>query len=218
MVYTVSLSYELELARRGGYYFIAGLDEAGRGAWAGPIVAGAVVLPIDRLDLMHALTGVKDSKLLSPYRREKLLPVIELVALSYGVGSATHTEIDSMGVVEATRLAMGRAIEALDGQPDALLTDALTLPDLELPCTPLIKGDQKSLSIAAASILAKVTRDRFMCKMDLLYPQYGFRAHKGYGTVRHHAALREFGVTPIHRRSFEPVRMVYMSMPEGPWR
>jgi ribonuclease HII len=205
MTWKVDLKHEFTL-RDAGLNFIAGLDEAGRGAWAGPVVAGAVILPLDRFDLMHALEGVNDSKQLSRERREALLPRIMEVALAVGVGCGTHSEIDDFGIVPATRLAMQRALAALSIQPDALLTDAMPLPEISLPCTALIKGDQRSLSIAAASIVAKVTRDRFMAELDGLFPQYGFRIHKGYGTLLHQQALRHFGASAIHRLTFAPLR------------
>lgn len=184
---------------------IAGLDEAGRGAWAGPVVAGAVILPLDRFDLAHALAGVNDSKQLSPAMREALLPRITEAAVAVGVGYATHVEIDQCGIVPATRLAMQRALANLSVPPDALLTDAMPMPELHLPCTPLIKGDQRSLSIAAASIVAKVTRDHFMDELDGLFPQYGFLVHKGYGTALHQQTLRRFGPSTVHRMTFAPV-------------
>jgi ribonuclease HII len=201
------LSYEFALQAQ-GYVSIAGLDEAGRGAWAGPVYAGAVILPLNLCDLVAALDGVRDSKLVTPLRREKLFPRIFEVATACGVGSATHTEIDSIGIVPATRLAMQRALAALSTPPDALLTDAMKLPEVDLPALPLIKGDQKSLSIAAASILAKVSRDHVMRELDADYPDYGFAAHKGYGTLRHFEALHLHGPTPIHRKTFAPVRAV----------
>jgi ribonuclease HII len=198
------LRHEYSLHER-GWMAIAGLDEAGRGAWAGPVVAGAVILPLDRFDLAHALAGVNDSKQLSPATREALLPRISEVAVAVGMGYATHTEIDQCGIVPATRLAMQRALANLSIPPDALLTDAMPMPELHLPCTPLIKGDQRSLSIAAASIVAKVTRDHFMDDLDALFPQYGFLVHKGYGTALHQQALRQFGPSAVHRMTFAPV-------------
>lgn len=196
-----------ELILRGkGYMAIAGLDEAGRGAWAGPVFAGAVILPMHHPDLVAALEGVRDSKLVSPGRREKLFPRILEVATAAGVGYATHDEIDAYGIVPATRLAMQRALKELSVQPDALLTDAIKLPEIPLPATLLIRGDQISLSIAAASILAKVSRDHFMVDLGLQFPEYGFGFHKGYGTVRHHEALRTYGPVDEHRKTFAPIR------------
>ncbi|WP_119072586.1 ribonuclease HII [Aggregatilinea lenta] len=207
MIPQPDLAYEFALHDR-GLAAIAGLDEAGRGAWAGPVVAGAVILPLDRFDLAHALDGVNDSKLLAPEKRAALLPVILEVAAASGIGYATHAEIDALGIVPATRLAMRRALDALGIAPDCLLTDAMPMPELALPCTSLIKGDQKSLSIAAASIIAKVTRDRFMGEMAESFPHYGFEVHKGYGTALHRHALRTFGPCPAHRMSFAPLREV----------
>jgi ribonuclease HII len=198
------LRYEYIL-REQGFLRVAGLDEAGRGTWAGPVVAGAVILPLDRFDLGHALAGVNDSKQLSPKTREALLPHITEIALAAGIGFATHSEIDELGIVPATRLAMQRALENLSLHPDALLTDAMVLPEVHLPCTTLIKGDQRSLSIAAASIIAKVKRDQFMTELDELFPQYGFSIHKGYGTLLHQQALRQYGPCPIHRMTFAPL-------------
>lgn len=205
MSHDADLSYEVAL-RDQGFRLIAGLDEAGRGAWAGPVVVGAVILPLDQIDLIHVLQGVDDSKKLSPYRRNKLLPVITGTALAFSVAFASHDEIDTIGIVPATRLAMQRALAQLPIQPEALLTDVVQLPESSLPCTPLVRGDQKSLSIAAASIIAKVTRDRHMIELDVQYPEYGFMAHKGYGTLRHQRALAAFGPTPIHRKTFAPIR------------
>ncbi|HML24737.1 MAG TPA: ribonuclease HII [Aggregatilinea sp.] len=210
MIPHADLTYEFALCER-GQCAVAGLDEAGRGAWAGPVVAGAVILPLDRFDLAHALDGVNDSKLLTPEIRAALLPVILEVARAAGMGYATHTEIDTMGIVPATRLAMRRALDALDVAPDGLLTDAMPMPELPLPYTSLIKGDQKSLSIAAASIIAKVTRDRFMDELADSFPQYGFEEHKGYGTALHRHALQTFGPCPAHRMSFAPLRAVLES-------
>lgn len=207
MTYRTDLQYEFRLHEQGCRY-IAGLDEAGRGCWAGPVVAGAVILPLERFDLAHALTGVTDSKLLSPETRDSMIPKILQTAAASGVGFATNDEIDQIGIVPATRLAMRRALAQLELVPDALLIDSLELPEIDLPCTALIKGDQKSVSIAAASILAKVARDQHLNHLDTLYPQYGFRLHKGYGTELHRHALETFGVTDVHRQSFAPVRRI----------
>ncbi len=200
------LRYEYRLRAR-GYQCVAGLDEAGRGAWAGPVVAGAVVLPDDRFDLARTLDGVTDSKQLSAAGREALLPRILETARATGVGFASHAEIDRLGIVPATRLAMRRALDALHAPADALLVDAVDLTEFGLPCTPLVRGDQRSLSIAAASILAKVVRDQFMDALDAQFPTYGFREHKGYGTAHHRAALRQFGPCPAHRMTFAPLRV-----------
>ena len=207
MTINAHLRHELALLAK-GYTIVAGLDEAGRGAWAGPVFAGAVILPLDRADLIQVLDGVRDSKLVSPGRREKLFPRIVEIATAAGVGSASNAEIDRYGIVPATRLAMRRALESLPIQPDVLLTDAIRLPEVKLPAVPLIRGDQVSLSIAAASILAKVSRDHVMIELDQQYPEYGFAAHKGYGTARHHEALRTYGPVDIHRHTFAPVRIL----------
>jgi ribonuclease HII len=185
---------------------IAGVDEAGRGAWAGPVYAAAVILPLDGPNLRDALNGVTDSKRLAPARREMLLQVIQRVALSVGVGAATAPEIDSLGVVPATRLAMERAIGALLPAPHALLLDYIALPAVALPQRSLPKADQRCLSVAAASIVAKVSRDRWMVEWDQRHPGYGFDRHKGYGTPAHRAALEELGPSSIHRMSWEPLR------------
>lgn len=205
MTATPDLRHEYALAGQ-GFTRIAGLDEAGRGAWAGPVVAGAVILPLDRFDLAHALRGVNDSKQLTPAGREALLPVIVETALAVGLGHATQDEIDALGIVPATRRAMQRALDALTVAPDALLVDGRALLASALPCLALVRGDQQSLSIAAASIVAKVTRDRFMDSLDEVFPQYGFRQHKGYGTPLHQGALRHFGPCAAHRLTFAPLR------------
>jgi len=205
MIDPPDLRFEYRL-RAQGYRCIAGIDEAGRGAWAGPVVAGAVVLPTDRFDLARALDGVTDSKQLSPAEREAFVPRIMETARATGVGFATHEEIDTLGILAATRLAMRRALDAMNIAPDALLVDAVDLTEFGLPCTPLIRGDQRSLSIAAASILAKVVRDQFMDALDDQFPYYGFREHKGYDTELHRAALRQFGPCPAHRMTFAPLR------------
>jgi ribonuclease HII len=196
--------------RAAGHACVAGLDEAGRGAWAGPVCAAAVVLPLDREDLAHLLDGVRDSKLLTARRREVLLPVIYRVALAVGVGWAEPADVDQFGVVTATRQAMTRAVEALNGQmtgqAEALLIDHLQLPDLKLPQRALPKADCRCLTVAAASIVAKVERDRLMIALDEDYPGYGFARHKGYGTPQHRKALRELGPAPIHRMSWRPIR------------
>jgi ribonuclease HII len=189
-----------------GYRLIAGLDEAGRGAWAGPVYAAAVILPLDRPDLAQCLQGVTDSKLLTPQRREELLDVIYKVAISVGVGAATAAEIDTMRIVPATRLAMQRAIEALSPAPHALLLDYISLADNKLPQHSLPKADRYCLTVAAASIVAKVSRDRWMIELDRRFPGYEFSAHKGYGTANHRSALARLGACPEHRMSWAPLR------------
>ena len=185
--------------------WIAGLDEAGRGAWAGPVVAAVVIFP-QIANLEQNLWGVRDSKQMNVHQREFWTEIIRKHALAWGVGSAEHSEIDQLGILPATRLAMQRALGQLTATPDHLLIDALLLPNLETPQTALIKGDQRSLSIAAASILAKTTRDAFMRQEDDSYPVYGFSRHKGYGTRFHQQALAENGPCAIHRMSFRPLR------------
>ncbi len=192
---------------------VAGIDEAGRGAWAGPVVAGAVILPrVHRIKdwatsrALSPLARARDSKLLSPTQRAALVAPIHAAALAYATGSATHTEIDTLGIVPATRLAMQRAIQALAIPPDALLIDALKLAAFTQPQTAIIHGDQLSLSIACASILAKVARDAMLIALDAEFPGYAFAQHKGYGTAQHHAALQALGVSPVHRITFAPIK------------
>ena len=203
---TPDMREERRLTRR-GYALVAGLDEAGRGAWAGPVVAAAVILPRGAMRLA-ALRGVHDSKLLTPARREALFDGIHQAALAVGVGMASHDEIDDIGIVPATRLAMRRAIEQLAPAPDALLIDALRLPDVPLPQRVLFHADALCLSVAAASIIAKVARDRLMAELDAQYPRYGFTRHKGYGTRLHQQALAQWGPSAIHRMTFEPLRIL----------
>lgn len=187
-----------------GYERIAGVDEAGRGAWAGPVYAAAVVLPLDRPDLPDLLAGVRDSKQLTAVQRETLYPLIRKVALAVGVGWAEVEEINTLGILAATRLAMARAIAQL-GPVDALLIDHLRLPEIPLPQRAIPKADQRCLSVAAASIIAKVERDRRMAELDREYPGYGFAAHKGYGTPQHRWALERLGPSPLHRRTWRPI-------------
>lgn len=189
-----------------GYARIAGVDEAGRGAWAGPVCAAAVVLPLDRGDLLRVLAGVCDSKQLSPARREALLPVIRQVAEAIGIGWAEPAEVDQLGIAAATRRAMARAVEGLNGRADALLIDYVRLPEIALPQRSLPKADARCLSVAAASIVAKVARDRLMVALDDDLPGYGFACHKGYGTRAHRQALERLGPSPIHRMSWRPLR------------
>lgn len=189
-----------------GYRYIAGLDEAGRGTWAGPVVAAAVLLPLNRSDLAPALEGVRDSKQCTARQRDALYERIAEVALAVGVGSCSSERIDQIGIVSATREAMAQAVAGLSVSPEALLIDALSLPDLALPQLALPKGDARSLSIAAASIVAKVTRDRMMVELDARYNGYGFARHKGYGTAYHRQALACYGPSAAHRLSFAPLR------------
>ncbi|GAC1644346.1 MAG: ribonuclease HII [Ktedonobacteraceae bacterium] len=188
-----------------GYSCIAGLDEAGRGCLAGPVVAAAVILPLEP-DTPARLAGVNDSKQLTVLTRERLYDVIYQYALAVGIGLGSVELIDERNILQATKQAMRNALAQLPLAPQALLLDALLLKDIPLPQRSLIKGDSRSLSIAAASIIAKVTRDRFMLQLHEQYPAYGFAQHKGYGTEMHLAALRAHGVTPHHRKSFAPVR------------
>lgn len=188
-------------ARCRGFRRIAGIDEAGRGPLAGPVVAAAVILPV------HAdLPGLDDSKQLSEADRERLYHVILDKAVGVGIGSADAREIDTLNILEATRLAMVRAIADVSPSPDYVLTDAVTLPAIRLPVRPIIKGDALSRSIAAASIIAKVSRDHLMAAYHKTFPQYNFLSHKGYGTAEHVRMLACFGPCPIHRRTFAPVR------------
>jgi len=189
-----------------GYRWLAGLDEAGRGSWAGPVVAAAVILPPERNDVDSILRGVRDSKILTPHQREALFPLIYATATGVGVGMASSRFIDRRGIVAATRQAMAMAVHNLPLVPQYLLIDALKLPDLRLPQRALIKGDAHVLSIAAASIVAKVFRDRLMVALGNYYCGYGFAAHKGYGTAAHRAALQRLGPCAEHRMSFAPLR------------
>jgi ribonuclease HII len=184
-----------------GFLLLAGIDEAGRGPLAGPVVAAACILPT-RFDL----PGLNDSKALTESKREKLFSQIQTQAIDYAIGSAEPAEIDVLNILQATKLAMKRAVEGLTVRPHHLLIDALTLPAVNLPQLPLVRGDQLSASIAAASILAKVTRDRLMVELDTLYPEYTFSKNKGYGTSEHMKVLRRLGPCPLHRRSFAPVK------------
>ncbi len=188
-----------------GYQFVAGLDEAGRGPWAGPVYAAAVVLPRTR-DLPERLAGVRDSKTLSARQRERLVSRIRVVALAVGVGWATAAEVDEVGIVPATHRAMTRALNTLSPDPEALILDAITLPAITLPQRGFPRADAHSLSVAAASIVAKVSRDRWMVETaEVEHPGYGFAQHKGYGTPQHRDALQRLGVCAIHRRTFKPV-------------
>lgn len=190
-----------------GFARIAGVDEAGRGAWAGPVVAGAVILPYTPQS-MAQLAGVNDSKKLSATQRETMREVVQRVALAWAVGSASCEEIDALGILPATRLAMARAVEGLSLQPNALLIDAVKLPALKLHQQSFNFADSISLSVAAASILAKTARDAMMCELDERIAGYSFAQHKGYGTRLHQQCLREIGPSPAHRHSFKPIREI----------
>ena len=196
-----TLDHELQLIQS-GHALVAGIDEAGRGAWAGPVVAAAVIL---NLSDVSALQKVKDSKQLSPRQRDTLYQIVIDHCVAYGVGQGSVEEIDSIGILPATRLAMTRAVEALNPQPDALIIDAVRLPQVNKPQAVFNFADSISLSVAAASILAKVTRDRWMIAADTQYPAYCFARHKGYGTQIHQAALQSVGPCEIHRKSYKPI-------------
>ena len=181
-------------------HLICGVDEAGRGPFAGPVVAGAVILSLD--DPEREILYLNDSKKLSEKKREALYDEIMEKAASVGVGIVERDVIDEINILQATFLAMQKAIAALDPQPDYILADAVTIPKILIPQEGIVKGDAKSVSIAAGSIIAKVTRDRIMYEYDKLYPEYGFASHKGYGTKAHIEAIKEYGMLNIHRRSF----------------
>tara|TARA_B100001123_G_scaffold450633_1_gene622592 strand:- start:491 stop:1153 length:663 start_codon:yes stop_codon:yes gene_type:complete len=189
-----------------GYKIVAGIDEVGRGAWAGPVVAAAVVFPIRPRFLNRKLKDVRDSKCLSPSIRYKMSRLILDIALFSGLGISNPEEVDEHGIVNATRIAMFRAVTALSSQPDQLLIDAVDLNnELDIPQKAMNFGDSISLSIAAASILAKVHRDRMMVALAREYPGYGFERHKGYGTNMHHDMLTQLRPTPVHRHTFKPI-------------
>ncbi|HET8720578.1 MAG TPA: ribonuclease HII [Nitrospira sp.] len=200
-IYFVGPTDEFELeARRRGYRRIAGLDEAGRGPLAGPVVASAVVLPS-----RCRIIGCDDSKLLSESEREQLYVTMTGRAVAIGIGCASHEEIDRLNILEASRLAMRRALAGLRPQPDCLLIDAISLPGCHIPVRPIVKGDLLCLSVAAASIVAKVTRDRLMAEYHRQFPRYNFLSHKGYGTEEHLQHLATYGPCVIHRRTYAPV-------------
>lgn len=180
-----------------GYCRVAGIDEAGRGPLAGPVVAACVMLPEGCM-----IEGVNDSKKLSPAKRDMLYDMIICQAISYGVGIVDEKCIDEINILNATKLAMKQAVEQMNPQPDILLIDAVRLDSVDIPQNSIIKGDSVSISIAAASIIAKVTRDRMISDADSLYPEYGFKKHKGYGTAEHINAIKKYGICPIHRISF----------------
>ncbi len=187
--------------RRTGVRTIAGVDEAGRGALAGPVVAAAVLIPVDQV-----LEAAADSKALSGEARLAALPVIEAAAAGVGVGVVEAEEIDALNILRATFRAMAAAVAALPRPPDLVLVDGTLAPPLSLPCRPIPRGDALIPVIGAASIVAKVRRDRIMAALDLAHPPYGFARHKGYGTAAHLAAVAAFGVCPVHRRTFAGVR------------
>lgn len=190
------LEYENK-AIKYGYKAVCGVDEAGRGPLAGPVCAAAVILPANTI-----IDGVNDSKKLTEKKREELFDIIKETAISYSVAFASVEEIENLNILNATMLAMKRAVEGLDVNADYAIIDGNKLPQLDIPCEYIIKGDAKSMSIASASILAKVSRDRLLYKYAQEYPQYRFDKHKGYGTKLHIQALKEFGPCPYHRKSF----------------
>ena len=181
-----------------GIHFIAGIDEAGRGPLAGPVVVASVILEPNSM-----IEGINDSKKISENKREKLYDIITKEAISYGVGIVTQDEIDEINILQATKKGLTMAIQQMETKPNLILVDALNgIDTLGIPYQSIIKGDAKCYSISAASIIAKVTRDRIMREWDKVYPEYGFASHKGYGTAKHIAAIKEYGPCPLHRRSF----------------
>lgn len=203
-----NFSFEAELWSA-GFRYVAGVDEAGRGALAGPVSAGAILFPPDPA-LEDVLAGVRDSKQMTPEEREAWAARLPGLALAYAVGFASAQEIDYFGIVPATCLAVDRALAGLQLPPQHILVDYMTLPACPLPQTPLVKGDSRSLSIAAASILAKTARDELLRQLDREYPGYGFARNKGYATAFHRDAIRRLGPSSIHRLTFSPLH------PDGP--
>ncbi len=208
-----TLAHEQRL-REQGIWPVAGLDEAGRGSIAGPVTAGVVVLPPDVPDCQDA--PIRDSKRLTPAQRERALRHIESIALAVGVGHCSAPEIDEMGIAPATRVAMKRALEALSLEPSYLLLDAFPLPGVATPQLAIVRGDATCMSIAAASIVAKVARDRHMAEQDERIPGYGFARHKGYGTAEHIRNLERLGPSSIHRRTFAPLKLTLALSQETP--
>jgi len=207
---TASLSHERHYLRA-GCRSIVGIDEVGRGPLAGPVVAAAVALPLERNNLSRLLRGARDSKAMSPAQREAVDGAIKELALAWGIGCSAAEEIDCLGIVAATKTAMQRALEQAlakgNIQPDCLFLDYMLWPERrDIPQASIVDGDKQSLSIACASVIAKVWRDERMRELDAIYPQYGFAQHKGYGTDAHRRALRRYGPCAEHRRSFAPVR------------
>ena len=192
--------------RHSGLRFVAGIDEAGRGSWAGPVVAAAVILPLERMDLSYRLHQIRDSKMMSPSQRTRGVEQIEGLALGVGIGEVSSGEVDRLGIITATRKAMAQAVDALHIMPQYLLIDHIQLPDVNIDQSAFTRGDANILSIAAASVIAKATRDLIMVKLDDQHPGYGFLRHKGYGTEEHRNALRHLGPSQIHRQSFAPIK------------
>lgn len=195
------LSQYEEEAFSSGYELIGGVDEVGRGPLAGPVVAAIVILPKGT-----KIQGINDSKKLSPHQRERLCKTIANISIDWGIGIVDERKIDEINILQATYIAMGRAVQSLKTKPHFLLVDGRKIPHLDIPQKPIIKGDQLSISIASASILAKVVRDRMMIEYDKEFPQYGFAKHKGYGTTLHIESIKKYGICKIHRRSFEPIK------------
>lgn len=209
---SANMKYE-NIIRAQGFNGIVGMDEAGRGAWAGPVTVGAVALPLGLPGLSKLLVGVRDSKEMTPRQRASVVDTIKDCALAWGVGSASHAEIDDLGIELAQRVAMQRALDDLRRryptfQPECLLLDAVLWPEMigKIPQVSIVDGDARSISIAAASIIAKTWRDNHMSELDTQYPHYGFAIHKGYGTARHQSALKEHGICTIHRRYYKPIQ------------
>jgi ribonuclease HII len=188
-----------------GYHLIAGIDEVGRGCWAGPVVAAAVILSDVVYHMPNVLAGLNDSKQLSAAQRRALVDTIQRVSVGIGVGMVSAHDIDALGILTATRYAMQQAVMQLPVIPQAIVVDAVAFPRWPIPQQAIIKGDEQSLSIAAASVIAKVRRDQMLIALDRTYPAYGFAQHKGYGTAQHQQALRQYGLIDQHRRSFRPM-------------
>ena len=202
---TLPKSPDLKIEKRlwkKGFTHLGGIDEAGRGALAGPVSAAVVILP-NIPKLKKILAGVRDSKEMTIKQRNYFEPIIKEIALAWGVGFASPAEIDEIGILPATKLAAKRAVDSLSLIPNYLITDYLSLPDINIPQEKFIKGDMRSLTIASASVLAKTARDAQMRSLDEEYPEYGFAQHKGYGTKKHRSAIQELGKSPIHRQSFK---------------
>ena len=195
-----NLKFEKTLQQQ-GFLAVAGVDEAGRGAWAGPVVAAAVVLPF-----LNRYYGINDSKLLTPLQREAILRKIYKIAVDVSIGIADVVEIDTVGIGRATYLAMRRAVANLKAPPQHILVDGFKVGFAEIPSQGIVDGDRRSVSIAAASIVAKVARDRIMAELHILMPEYGFIAHKGYGTDLHQQMIKKHGVSDWHRKSYQPIK------------
>jgi ribonuclease HII len=204
-----NLEFEKQLWEE-GFRIIAGLDEAGRGAWAGPVYAAAVILPNDER-ILDLLSGVRDSKMMTSRQRERWKDCIRSASIAWAVGSATNDEIDEIGILPATCLAMQRALDEFRNPPHHLLVDYIEISHCACPQLSIPKGDCRSLSIAAASVLAKTSRDACMLKMDEKYPEYGFARHKGYGTALHQRSLLDSGPCEIHRKTFRPIREIILA-------